>query len=76
MLGDAGLRKEIIAYIVKSASVGPIRSKDAIKTTIIQSEIKVDQMRIKALTSDSSLRRSTPHKLFLSDTRETGFVMI
>ena len=33
-------------------------------------------MRMKALTSDNSLRNSTPHKLFLSESRKTAFVMI
>jgi hypothetical protein len=33
-------------------------------------------MRIKALTSDNSLRKSTPHKLFLGESRKTAFVMI
>lgn len=33
-------------------------------------------MRMKALTTDTSLRKSTPHKLILGDSKQTGFVMI
>ena len=42
MLQEAGLSREIFAYIVQSASAVLERSKDAIQSTIIQSEIKID----------------------------------
>ena len=33
-------------------------------------------MRIKALTSDCSLRKSVPHKLYLGESRESAFVVV
>ena len=33
-------------------------------------------MRMKALSSDTSLKKSTPHKLLLSESRTSAFVMV
>ena len=40
-----------------------------------QSYIKFDQIRIKALTSEANLQSFVPHKLLLSESRETALIM-
>lgn len=41
-----------------------------------QTEIKIDQMRMKALTTDTSLLKSTMHKIYFSQSRKTAFVAL
>lgn len=77
-LGEAGLSQDLVAFIIEGAGAGVAKTlpRDAVRTTITRSEIKVDQMRAKALTSNSSLKKSTPHKLCLGPSRESALVMI
>ena len=75
-MNEIGLSKNLLAFIVKGASTAVTLQKDAIKTTVTQAEIKVDQMRLLALTSDISLKKSTPHKLYFGESRESSLVMI
>ena len=77
-LGEAGLSQDLVAFIIEGAGAGVAKTlpRDAVRTTITRSEIKVDQMRSKALTSNSSLKKSTPHKLCMGPSRESALVMI
>ena len=61
---------------MKGASAKVILPKDAIKTTITQAEIKLDQMRLKALISDISLTKSTKHIINFSESRQSSFITI
>lgn len=73
-LNEAGLGKDLFSLIMKNASSQIVLHKDATKTTLTQSEIKIDQMRIKALTSNKSLRKATPHNMVFSESRDTAFI--
>ena len=75
-LRENGVSSSILDFIVKGASSKSELPSDVMKTTITQAEIKLDQMRMKALTSDTSLKKSTPHKFYLSESRASAFVMI
>ena len=75
-LNEIGLSKDLLSFIVKGASTIVTLPKDTVKTTITQAEIKVDQMRLRALTTDISLMKSTPHKFYFGDSKKSALIMI
>ena len=77
LLKEAGVGKDLVSLIVQGASQEVTRPKGAVRTTLTQSEIKLDQMRMRALTSDSSsLRKSTLHSLYFGNDRESALLVL
>ena len=74
-LAGAGLSKEFFALVVQGSSAVK-QSKTSQQASISTSEIRLDLIRLKALTSDSSLCKSTPHKLYISESGEQLAIVI
>ena len=58
-MAEAGLSRNFFSFFVKGASDVIELPEDAVQATITQSEIRLDQMRIQGLVTETSLTKST-----------------
>ena len=75
-LAASGISRDLFALVLEGSSQDTQRKISKIETTMTLCELRLDQMRLKGLTSDSSLIKSTPHKFQIGSTPDDVMIII
>ena len=75
-LAEAGLSKEFFSFFLKGASAEVEVPEETAKTTINQCEIRLDQMRVQGLTTETSITKATPHHIYVPKSAENALFLV